>query len=397
MSKKNRIKLDIDLNINDIVEVSATSYTHEGMGVCRYKNVPIFVSKMLVGETGRVMIKQIKPNYLIGVLVTLLEKSPQRIQSDCIHYNMCGGCSLRHMNANEQNSFKVNLIKSNLLKYAGIDIAKISVVPSPSRNYRNKASFVAGSKNGKLFLGFYKKNTHEVIEIEHCLINNDFDYLKKFCENILNELKETAYDEVSDLGNIKHVILRKTNIGEIQITLVTKEQELKKEELFIEKMTKRFPNIKSIIVNHKPYPSNTILGKHQRVLFGDSFICDEINGLRFKIGSQSFYQVNYDVMKEIYNYAINNLNLTPQDVLLDAFCGLGTISLLSAKLVKEVIGIEYNKQAVDLANANRKLNNIENVKFHSGLVENVVVNKNIKFNKLIVDPARKGCDAKFLT
>lgn len=396
MSKENRINTPLSVNVNDIVEVTATSYSHEGMGVCRYENMPIFVNKMLVGETGRVMIKQIKANFMIGVLVTLLEKSAARIKSDCEHYNMCGGCALRHMNSEEQNRFKSELIKNNLRKYGKIDVSNVNVVNSDVSNYRNKASFVVGSNRGKIFLGFYKKNTHEVIEIQKCLINDNMDEIKKFCANILNEIKESPFKDITNTGNVKHVIFRKTNIGDIQITIVTKDGKLKNEELFIDKMTSKFPNIKSIVINHKFNNTNTILGKNQRVIYGDSFICDEINGLRFKIGSQSFYQVNYNVMNKIYDFAINCLNLNKQDKVLDAFCGLGTISLLAAKKAGEVVGIEWNSQAVDLANANRKLNKMDNVKFYAGLVEEVVYNKKINFNKLIVDPARKGCDRKFL-
>lgn len=396
MSKENRINNTISVNVNEIVEVTATSYSHEGMGVCRYEGVPIFVNKMLVGETGKVMIKQIKPNFMVGVLITLLDKSSSRIKSDCEHYNMCGGCSLRHMDATEQNRFKSELIKNNLRKYGRIDVSNVNVVSSEVSNYRNKASFVVGSSKGKIFLGFYKKNTHDVIEIEKCLINSDMDEIKAFTENILNEIKETPFNEIANTGNVKHVVFRKTNIGDIQITIVTKEGTLRNEERFIDKMTARFKNIKSIVINHKFNNTNTILGKNQRVVFGDSFICDEIDGLRFKIGSQSFYQVNYNIMTKIYDFAIKNLNLTKNDTLLDAFSGIGTISLLAAKQAGNVIGIEWNNQAVDLANANRKLNNLDNVKFFNGLVEEVVYNKNIEFNKLIVDPARKGCERKFL-
>lgn len=396
MSKKNRIVLETSLNVNDTVEVQAVSYSHEGMGICRYENIPIFVNKMLVGEVGKVMIKEIKPNYMIGVLISLLEKSPNRIKSDCKHYNMCGGCSLRHMNKEEQINFKSNLVKNNLFKYAKIDVSKVNVITSKKSNYRNKASFVATQVKNKIMLGFYKKNTHEVIEIEKCLINNNLDEIKDFCENVLNEIREQAYNQITNNGNIKHVIIRKSNIGEIQITVVTKDGKLTNEERFMDKISNRFSQVKSIIINTQFQKSNKILGNSQRVLFGDSFICDQIQNLRFKIGSQSFYQVNYDVMCSIYDEAISNLNLTKDDVLLDGFCGIGTISLLASKQAKEVIGIEYNKQAIDLAKANSKLNKIENVKFYSGLIENVVFDKKITFNKLVIDPARKGCDRKFI-
>lgn len=394
MSKKE--KFVNPLNVNEIVEVSAVSYSHEGMGVCKYQNIPIFVNKMLVGEKGRVMIKTVKPNYAIGVLISLLTKSDARIKADCEHYNMCGGCSIRHMNDTEQNNFKSNLIKQNLAKYGRIDVAKVNVVTGEKKDYRNKASFVVSQEKGKIFLGFYKKNTHEVIKINSCLINDDLDDIKSFTENILNETKQVAFNQVTNQGNIKHVIYRKSSIGDIQITIVTKDGEIKNEERFIDKMTNRFPQIKSIVINHKFNNTNTILGKNQTIIYGDGFIHDEINGVKFRIGSQSFYQVNYEIMNLIYDFAIDNLNLTKDDNLLDAFCGIGTLSLLAAKKAASVTGIEWNDQAIDYANVNRKLNGFDNVKFFSGLVEEVVFKKDITFNKLIVDPARKGCDVKFL-
>lgn len=393
MSKREFIN---PLKVNDELDVTCISYSHEGMGVCKVDNIPIFVNKMLLGEKGKVVIKQAKPNYCVGVLMSLYEKSSARVKADCEHYNMCGGCSLRHMSAEEQNRFKGDLIKNNLAKYGRIDVSNVNVVNSDVSNYRNKASFVVSSEKGKIFLGFYKKNTHEVIRINKCLINDDLDDIKAFTENVLNEIKEYAFNQEANRGNVKHVVFRKSSIGDIQITIVTKEGTLTKEERFIDKMVARFPQIKSIVINHKFNNTNTILGKNQRVIYGDSFICDEIDGVRFKIGSQSFYQVNYNVMKKIYDYALDSLNITKDDVVLDAFSGIGTISLLAAKKANKVIGIEWNNQAVDLANANRKLNGFENVQFFSGLVEEVVFNKNIKFNKLVVDPARKGCDEKFL-
>jgi 23S rRNA (uracil1939-C5)-methyltransferase len=217
-------------------------------------------------------------------------------------------------------------------------------------------------------------------------------------KNLFTELKITAYDEETLNGIIRHVVVRNSyKYEEISVTIVTNTEELPFSDLIVTKLVNRYKQIKSIVQNINPEKTNVVMGKKSKVLYGEDFILDEINGIKFKISHRSFYQVNPQQTEHLYQKALEYADLSEDDIVIDAYSGIGTIGLSAAKYVKRVYGVEVVKAAVENARQNAKNNQITNAKFILGKAEDVILDlKSHKIDVLFVDPPRKGLDKVFL-
>ena len=220
---------------------------------------------------------------------------------------------------------------------------------------------------------------------------------------MLCEFGTTGYNEKVDKGDLRHILVRKNHDeSEYMIVLIVKSLEfMKKNDLniAIDKIVKRYPKVVSIILNLNDKKGNTILGEKCVTVYGKDTICDELCGCMFNIGAKSFYQVNHDQCEKLYSIAIEKAKLSSDDVVIDAYCGIGTIGIISSRYVKYVYGVEIVDEAVKNALANAKLNKIKNIEFVCNKAEEQIVKwmeSDVKPNVIFVDPPRKGCDKKFI-
>lgn len=393
----------IPVKKNDYIDVEFVDLTHEGQGVAKLDGFPIFVPGGLPGESAQIKILNVKKNYGYGKLIEIKEKSPYRVEIPKEDMHKYGGCQLHHMSYEGQLQFKQNLVEQTLTrigKLQDVNIHPIIGMEQPF-HYRNKAQVPVGEGNGRLITGFYKPRTHEIIDTDESVIHMEaINDAIKIVKEICSELGVTAYNEEAHTGVLRHIMARfgrKTD--ELMIVLITRTEKLPHREEIVGKIVAALPNVKSIVHNVNPKRTNVILGEKTQVLWGQDVIYDYIGNVKFAISPRSFYQVNPVQTKVLYDKALAYAGLTGEEIVFDAYCGIGTISLFLAQQAKKVYGVEVVPDAINDAKKNADLNGITNVEFTVGEAETVIPNwakEGIHADVIVVDPPRKGCDAALL-
>lgn len=393
----------IPVKKNDYIDVEFVDLTHEGQGVAKIDGFPIFVPGGLQGECAQIKILNVKKNYGYGKLIEIKEKSPYRVEIPKEDMHKYGGCQLHHMSYEGQLQFKQNLVEQTLLrigKLQDVNIHPIIGMEQPF-HYRNKAQVPVGERNGSLITGFYKPRTHEIIDTDESIIHMEaINEAIKIVKEICSELGVAAYNEEAHSGVLRHIMVRygrKTD--ELMIVLITRTEKLPHWEEIVGKIVAALPNVKSIVHNVNPKRTNVILGEKTQVLWGQDVIYDYIGNVKFAISPRSFYQVNPVQTKVLYEKALEYAGLSGEEIVIDAYCGIGTISLFLAQQAKMVYGVEVVPDAVNDAKKNADLNGITNVEFAVGEAETVIPNwaeEGIRADVIVVDPPRKGCDAALL-
>lgn len=283
-------------------------------------------------------------------------------------------------------------------------VGAIHVNPTVGDNngdyYRNKSVIPVQMNKGKVELGFYRGRSHDLIDIEHCLIQKEVhNSLMNRLRTLIEAEKISIYDEQKHRGLLRHVVIRSSHDdSEIQIVFITNGVDNPFEKI-ITKLTSESPAVKSIVQNINYKNTNVIFGKENHVLFGTPYITDTLLGRQYKIRANSFYQVNHRQTEKLYQLAIDAANLTGDEIIVDTYCGIGTIGLSVADKVKQLIGIEINESAVQDARENAALNHIDNATFYRGASEVVMkelVAEGVRPDVVFVDPPRKGCHTEFL-
>lgn len=378
-------------------------YAHDGRGVVRVEDFPIFVENLLIGEQVEIEITRQCKGYYLGKVIKRIKNSPNRVEPICSVYEKCGGCHLQHMNYAQQLIFKKNRVKEVLKRIGKVNVEVNDVIGMQTPyHYRNKVQVPFGMNNdNQIVAGFYQKGTHDIIDMEQCYIeDSQADEIIKTCKELFEKLKIPIYEEKEHKGTIRHVLVRKAVVtNQIMVVIVTKEQVIKKQDILINELKSRHPGITTIVQNINPVKGNVILGTQEIILDGAGYIEDYLCGLKFQISAQSFYQVNHSQTEVLYNEAIKLAQLTLTDRVLDAYCGIGTIGLIASKHAGHVAGVESVKAAVDNAIKNAKINNVNNISFYlddAGEFMKKTVKNKITINAVFIDPPRNGCSEPFI-
>ena len=389
---------------NQTIELSFEDMTHDGSGVGKINGYPIFVANTLPGEKATVKVIKVKKNFAVGRRVNLIEASPHRVKPPCNVFYKCGGCQLQHMSYEMQLQTKQNQVQNALKRIAHID--DVTVEPTigmedPWR-YRNKVQIPVGEKNGRLITGFYRPRTHDIIhDMEKCIITAEVnDRLVDVVRGVADELGIPAYDEHTHRGVLRHIMVRSgENTGQTMIVIVTRTKEIPQKDEFLERILAKQPNITSIMHNINPDRTNVIYGKETKWLWGEEYIYDTIGEIKFAISARSFYQINPKQTKVLYDKALEYADLSGGETVIDAYCGIGSISLFLAQKAKKVYGVEIVPEAIQDAKKNAELNGMTNTEFVVGQAEKVMpawTEEGMKPDVIVVDPPRKGCDQALL-
>ena len=392
-----------DLKKNDIIDGTVSGYTSEGAGVLKKDGFPLFVNGAAKGDVLRVRILKVLKNYGYAKIESIVVPSDDRKDAQCECAGMCGGCSLMHISYAAQLEFKRCRVQDALRRIGGIEIPVCAAVPSPKIfGYRNKVSVPVKEENGEIKAGFFAPHSHRIVSGNNCLLQTEIQ--KRIISAVLEYMRGNGikpYDEEKNSGTVRHIYIREgMKSGEIMVSLVSKKAALKNEELLIKRLLSVSDKIKSIIINVNPDKTNAILGKKNRVIYGTDSITDELCGLKFKIHHNSFYQVNHDVCELLYLKAAELIAGVCGESVLDAYCGIGTIGLCAAQEAKKLTGIEYVPEAVKNAEENARLNGAENARYFAGDAPKVMAElcrAGEKFDTVILDPPRKGCDENLLS
>ncbi|MBW1605364.1 23S rRNA (uracil(1939)-C(5))-methyltransferase RlmD [Lactobacillus sp. Sy-1] len=381
--------------------VKIVDLTYQGLGVAKVEDFPIFVNNTLPGETAVIKVKDIKKNFAFGSLVELTTKSPERVENVNWDYLQTGIAPLQHLSYEGQLRFKQHQIEELFDKQK----IKVDVLPTMGMehpdHYRNKALIPVKMVNGELTTGFYKNHSHDLVPIEDFYIQQpEIDHAIIVVRNILRKYHVRPYDEKNHSGVIRNIMVRRGYYShEMMIGLITRTKKLQLAEPIVNEIVDALPEVKSIVQNVNLKDNNVLLGKKNNVLYGKQYITDELLGLKFAISLNSFYQVNPVQTEKLYSLEIDHADLGPDDTVIDAYCGIGTISLAVAKHVKQVYGVEIIPQAIEDAKINAQKNHINNVKFVAAKAEDQMAKwqeQGLKPDAIIVDPPRKGLAASFI-
>ena len=386
------------LEKNKIYEAEICDYTAEGLGVAKIEGCAVFVPNAIVGERCTVRIEKIGKTWAAGKISELLEKSPHRVNRECPVAKLCGGCDFWHMDYEEETRLKADRVRQALNRIGGEQLEQLPILSAPTcYNYRNKAQYPVSSKKGRAFAGFFRAGTHQVVENERCLIlPEETDKVKRIVIDYVNHYRITAYDEESGKGLLRHIYVRRGAVsGQVLVCLVVNGRKLPHTEDLIRRL-QTVPGFTTLVLAVNTRPGNAILGNEFINLFGPGYIEDTLCGLNFRLSPRSFYQVNHHQAQRLYEAAISQAQITKDDLVLDLYCGVGTITLAMAKAAGKVIGVEVVEQAVEDAKDNAKRNGIENAEFFCGDAGKAALEleaKGIIPDVVVVDPPRKGLNA----
>ena len=396
------------MNKNEAFEVEIIDMTNEGLGIGKYDGYTLFIKDTVIGDRVKGTVTKAKKNYGYGRVTQIVTPSKDRVTPKCPVARQCGGCQLQAMSYESQLEFKKHKVLKNLEKIGGVtDFIFDGIVGMDDPyHYRNKAQYPVGrDKSGAIITGFYAGRTHSIVNYTDCLINHPVN------EQILSIVKQwmeangvEPYHEADGTGLVRHVLTRVGfTTGQIMVCLIINGSKIPAGDQLVDAL-KSIPGMTSICLNVNKERTNVILGRKVINLFGEGYIEDTIDHVRFRISPLSFYQVNPIQTEKLYRQALNYAGLTGNEVVWDMYCGIGTISLFLAKNAKKVYGVEIVEDAIKDARINASLNAIDNVEFFVGKAEEVVPDFYEKNSQdagthpdvVVVDPPRKGCDQKLL-
>lgn len=396
------------LQKNQILTLRIERLSSDGSGVAHSADgEAVFVPGTAPGDEARVRIVKDCGRYAFGILDELLTPSPDRIPVDCPVAGPCGGCSLRHLDYAAELRAKQESVLDAFRRIGGLEVPVLDILPSPDVDrYRNKVQFPVGvDKNGAPCIGFFAGRTHRIVPCPDC----------KLQPSVLNEIGNALcaffaqqgirpYDEQSGKGLVRHIFLRRgAHSGQIMVCLVCTRAKLPHAEQLCTALRGQFPAISTILLNVNAKNTNVILGSENHILYGPGYIEDTLCGVPVRLGPLSFYQVNTLAAERLYGVAAQYAQLTPDDTLLDLYCGMGTIGLSMAGQCRELIGVEIVPEAIESAKANAaRMGEAVAAKSRffcadAGQAATQLAAEGLHPDIVMLDPPRKGCDEATLS
>ena len=396
------------LQKNQVLTLSIERLSNDGSGVTHSPDgETIFVPGTAPGDVADIRIVKDCGRYAFGILAGLRTPSPDRIPVDCPAAGPCGGCSLRHLDYAAELRAKGESVTDAFRRIGGLDVPVLPPLPSPEVDrYRNKVQFPVGlDRNGNPCIGFYAGRTHRIVPCPDCKLQPSVlnDIGNALC-GFFAEHSIRPYDEQTGKGLVRHIFLRRgAHSGQIMVCLVCTRAKLPHSEELRAALTARFPDIATLLINVNPRNTNVILGEETHVLYGPGFIEDTLCGVPVRLGPLSFYQVNTLAAERLYGIAADYAQLTPEDLLLDLYCGMGTIGLSMADRCRELIGVEIVPEAIESAKANAARMGADiaaKSRFFcadAGQAATQLAAEGLHPDVVMLDPPRKGCDEATLS
>ena len=384
---------------NDIVKIKITSATAEGSGVGKTEdNIVVFVPMTAIGDEIEARILKVKKTYAFGKIEKIITPSAARISPDCPNFSKCGGCVWRHISYDEELKIKSKKVKDAVERIGGISTEFRPIIGSDRVNrYRNKAQFPFGKdKEGGAVIGFYAFHSHRIIDCDDCALQPEiFKTVMDVTRDFIERTNTDIYDESTGKGRLRHLYIRLGEVtNELMVCYVVNGNGLKQEDMLVKMLRESLPNLKTVVFNSNREKTNVILGNKNRVAYGKGYITDVLCRLKFKISPFSFWQVNRAQAEKLYSKAKEYAKLSGDEVLLDLYCGTGTIGLTMAQDCKQLVGVEIVEDAVNDAKANAEANEINNARFicaDAPTAAEQLRKEGTAPDVVILDPPRKGC------
>ena len=385
---------------NEICTIEITGMTAEGNGVGRTaEGMAVFVPLTAVGDVISCKIVKVTKSFAYGITDRIITPSTHRIKSNCPVSEKCGGCTFRHISYSAELSIKDKLVWDAFLRLGGFeDIPFEEICGGDEDFYRNKAQYPVAERDGKLICGFYSKRSHRVVPFTKCRLQPKiFGEITEECLRLANGKKIPAYNEEDGSGVLRHIYIRRGfHSEEIMVCFVVKNKSRQKDFSYIaKKLSDKFGDIKSVVLNINPKNTNVIMGTENITLFGSGGITDILCGKKITLSPMSFYQVNTAQAERLYFQGMEYAELTGSETVLDLYCGAGTIGLAFSDKAGKIIGCEIVPEAIENAKKNAELNGVKNAEFYcgdAGELSQRLADEGIVPDVAVIDPPRKGCD-----
>ncbi|WP_347552485.1 23S rRNA (uracil(1939)-C(5))-methyltransferase RlmD [Pseudalkalibacillus hwajinpoensis] len=378
-----------------------------GEGVGFFKRTVVFVPGALPGEEVTAEITTVFPNRAEAKVKRLRKKSGDRVTAPCPVYEECGGCQLQHLSYEGQLREKRDIVVQSFERHAKLSEKDITIKPvigmEDPWNYRNKSQLQVRKQQGKVIAGLYGAGSHELVELTNCLIqHSETNRVTRQVVKILEGLNISIYHEKKRKGLVRTIVTRVGfETGQLQLVLVTSEENIPRKELLIKEIKKRLPEVNSVIQNVNGKRTSLIFGEQTFVLEGEEVIQESLGDLHFELSARAFFQLNPIQTVKLYNEVKKAAELSGRENVIDAYCGVGTIGLWLAPDAKEVRGMDVIKESIDDARKNAKRHGYDSfVQYKVGKAEELVPNwikEGFKPDVIVVDPPRTGCDDKLLS
>ena len=387
---------------NDIVPLTIESLGLAGEGIAHLDGQVVFVTGGLPGETCDVLLLKVGKTAIWGKAVKVHAPAPERLVPDCPHYPKCGGCQFRHMTYAAELEAKCQRVEDALRRIGGVEVpVPVIYGAENTQRYRNKVQLpVAPGPDGPK-IGFFRPRSHDVVNVDDCLLQPEtVSALRSALRAWMMEYGVPAYDETTHQGLIRHLYVRFSRTQAL-CCIVANGRELPHTGELVDALRCAAPELAGVVLSVNQDRTNVVLGKEYRALWGQDHLDDTLCGLTFRISVPSFYQVNRAQTEVLYGKALEFADLTGTELVLDLYCGIGTISLTIARQAGKVIGAEIVPQAVTDAKANAARNGITNADFicgDAGTAAQHLAMQGLHPDVICVDPPRKGlsgevCDA----
>lgn len=396
------------LKKNDVITTEIIDITNLGFGVAKVDGAVIFVSDTVPGDIAKIKIIKLGSSFSVGRLEELVTPSSKRVEGRC-HNGLCRSCAYKKLSYEHEKALKEEAVRQIFKKSGLSDVKIMPLVGSPTEcGYRNKAQYpVSRDKNGEYVIGFFAPKSHRVTEAADCpLAPRIFSEIISVLRSFFSKYDISAYDEESGEGLLRHIYLRRGEVsGEVLLTLVINGTALPHSDELVRIITERFTDVVGILLNVNEENTNIILGDEYITLFGRDYIFDTLGGVTLKITAPSFYQVNRKAAELLYAKAKELAAPTKDDLLLDLYCGAGSIGLSMADECGEVIGIEIVESAVECATYNAEINHIHNASFYAGDASDTkkilepaekIRGEKIKPSIVVLDPPRGGTTSELI-
>ena len=380
---------------NRIYTATITDYTIQGQGIAHVEGCAVFIPNAIAGEVCEIQITKAAKTWAAGRIRRILEVSPHRVNRACPQSKLCGGCAFQHMDYQEECRLKAERVRQALNRLGGEALKTMDLLPAPeTRRYRNKAQYPVAQEKQRAMAGFYREGTHQVVSCPQCgILAPEMDAVRDAVVDYMNQYRVSAYDEGSGTGLVRHIYVRKGWVsGQLLVCLVVNGTRRPRQEALLERL-QRIPGFATLVLSVHQKPGNAVLGNTFHTLYGPGWIEDTLCGLTFRLSPRSFYQVNHDQAERLYELAIAGAGIQKTDVVLDLYCGVGTITLAMAKAAGRVIGVEVEPQAVADAQDNARRNGVQNAEFFCGDAGQAALSlreQGLTPDVVVVDPPRKG-------
>ena len=384
------------LEQGQVVELEITDLNTNGEGVGRYEGKVVFVPNTVTGDRALAKIIQSKAKFSKAKVQQLLMPSPHRIRPHCIVADKCGGCQWQHIDYQYQREAKRQQIIQAFQRIGGFEDIEVRPIlhTATSLNYRNKSTYPFGrSATGQVQAGYYRQGTHKLVNLNQCPVQDE--RLHPLLKEIKQDIQQrgwSIYDETNHQGKLRHLSLRiGINTGEMLLTLITTSEKLagigEQAQIWLEK----YPELVGVCLNLNSDRTNTILGKTTYTVAGKPYLREIFAGIELHITADTFFQINTGAAELLFWSIVEQLHLTGNENIIDAYCGIGTFSLPLAKKVNQVVGMEINSTSIQQAQKNAVLNKIDNANFYTGKVKDLINQIDFPPDVLLLDPPRKGC------